>query len=233
MVLGYLFVIYVCLFSFSCKDPAEPLTLEQIADRCHCPEDVIFTFDLPCFLFLPLFVCHFLIRALCLNQIEMIYKIIQHMAANDRAIIAEGSCGSPRSVKVYLGECNVDDLWLPSRSSGLDLCKIWVVSWNKRNSTNGWAMHVSYVPLVSYLIVLWWAELPWLCTLGYSFCFLFKVPPNYKTREGHPAYVTSFERVSLPSIYSVKAPFRFNCLHSVESISMEVVKGAVKAVKPL
>ncbi|KAF8677790.1 hypothetical protein HU200_046465 [Digitaria exilis] len=41
--------------------------------------------------------------------IEMIYKIIQHMAANDRAIIAEGSCGSPRSVKVYLGECNVDE----------------------------------------------------------------------------------------------------------------------------
>ena len=172
-VLGYLFVLYVCLFSFSCKDPAEPLTLEQIADRCHCPEDVIFTFDLPCFLFLPLFVCHFLIRALCLNQIEMIYKIIQHMAANDRAIIAEGSCGSPRSVKVYLGECNVDDLWLPSRSSGLGLCKIWVVSWNKRNSTNGWAMHVPYVPLVSYLIVLWWAELPWPCTLGYRFFFFF------------------------------------------------------------
>ncbi|KAF7065934.1 hypothetical protein CFC21_072000 [Triticum aestivum] len=65
----------------SCKDPAEPLTLEQIADRCHCPEDI-----------------------------EMIYKIIQHMAANDRALIAEGSCGSPRSVKVYLGECNVDDV---------------------------------------------------------------------------------------------------------------------------
>jgi glucose-6-phosphate isomerase len=65
----------------SCKDPPEPLTLEQIADRCHCPEDI-----------------------------EMIYKIIQHMAANDRALIAEGSCGSPRSVKVYLGECNVDDL---------------------------------------------------------------------------------------------------------------------------
>ncbi|KAF8695173.1 hypothetical protein HU200_037786 [Digitaria exilis] len=64
----------------TCKDPAEPLTLDEIADRCHCPEDI-----------------------------EMIYKIIQHMAANDRAIIAEGSCGSPRSVKVYLGECNVDE----------------------------------------------------------------------------------------------------------------------------
>ncbi|XP_006660715.1 glucose-6-phosphate isomerase 1, chloroplastic-like [Oryza brachyantha] len=64
----------------SCKDPAEPLTLDQIAERCHCPEDI-----------------------------EMIYKIIQHMAANDRALIAEGSCGSPRSIKVYLGECNVDE----------------------------------------------------------------------------------------------------------------------------
>ncbi|XP_062193407.1 glucose-6-phosphate isomerase 1, chloroplastic isoform X1 [Phragmites australis] len=64
----------------TCKDPAEPLTLDEIADRCHCRE-----------------------------EIEMIYKIIQHMAANDRALIAEGSCGSPRSIKVYLGECNVDD----------------------------------------------------------------------------------------------------------------------------
>lgn len=41
----------------------------------------------------------------------MIYKIIAHMAANDRALIAEGSCGSPRSVKVFLGECNVDDMY--------------------------------------------------------------------------------------------------------------------------
>ncbi|ONK74179.1 uncharacterized protein A4U43_C03F3620 [Asparagus officinalis] len=51
-------------------------------DRCHCPE-----------------------------EIEMIYKIIAHMAANDRAVIAEGHCGSPRSIKVFLGECNVDDLY--------------------------------------------------------------------------------------------------------------------------
>ncbi|KAG0455370.1 hypothetical protein HPP92_024662 [Vanilla planifolia] len=63
----------------SCKKPVESLTLEEIAYRCHEPE-----------------------------QIEMIYKIISHMAANDRAIIAEGSCGSPRSIKVYLGECQVD-----------------------------------------------------------------------------------------------------------------------------
>ncbi|XP_078432702.1 phosphoglucose isomerase 1 [Wolffia australiana] len=66
----------------SCKDPVEPLTIEEIADRCHAPE-----------------------------EIEMIYKIIAHMAANDRAIIAEGHCGSPRSIKVFLGECNVDDLY--------------------------------------------------------------------------------------------------------------------------
>ncbi|KAL5982363.1 glucose-6-phosphate isomerase [Asimina triloba] len=66
----------------SCKEPVEPLTLDEIADRCHATE-----------------------------QIEMIYKIIGHMAANDRAIIAEGSCGSPRSIKVFLGECNVDELY--------------------------------------------------------------------------------------------------------------------------
>ncbi|XP_022773096.1 glucose-6-phosphate isomerase 1, chloroplastic-like isoform X2 [Durio zibethinus] len=66
----------------SCKDPVEPLTLEQVADRCHAPEDI-----------------------------EMIYKIIEHMAANDRALIAEGSCGSPHSLKVFLGECNLDELY--------------------------------------------------------------------------------------------------------------------------
>ncbi|KAI3972580.1 hypothetical protein MKX01_019238 [Papaver californicum] len=66
----------------SCKDLVEPLTLDEIADRCHAPE-----------------------------QIEMIYKIIAHMAANDRALIADGSCASPRSVKVFLGECNVDDIF--------------------------------------------------------------------------------------------------------------------------
>lgn len=44
-------------------------------------------------------------------QIEMIYKIIAHMAANDRVILAEGDCGSPRSIKAFLGECNVDELY--------------------------------------------------------------------------------------------------------------------------
>jgi glucose-6-phosphate isomerase len=46
-----------------------------------------------------------------ISQIEMIYKIVAHMAANDRALLAEGSCGSPRSIKVFLGECNVDELF--------------------------------------------------------------------------------------------------------------------------
>ncbi|KVH99681.1 Phosphoglucose isomerase (PGI) [Cynara cardunculus var. scolymus] len=66
----------------SCKDPIEPLSLDEVADRCHASEDI-----------------------------EMIYKIIAHMAANDRAVIAEGNCGSPRSIKVFLGECNVEDLY--------------------------------------------------------------------------------------------------------------------------
>ncbi|KAL9265875.1 Glucose-6-phosphate isomerase 1, chloroplastic-like protein [Drosera capensis] len=72
--------VLAVLTEASCKEPVEPLTIEEVADRCHSPEDI-----------------------------EMIYKIISHMAANDRAIIAEGSCGSPRSIKVFLGECNVDD----------------------------------------------------------------------------------------------------------------------------
>ena len=52
-----------------------------------------------------------LLTYLTYMQIEMIYKIIAHMAANDRALIAEGSCGSPRSIKVFIGECNVDELY--------------------------------------------------------------------------------------------------------------------------
>ncbi|THG12372.1 hypothetical protein TEA_001034 [Camellia sinensis var. sinensis] len=65
----------------SCKEPVEPLTLDEVAERCHAPEDI-----------------------------EMIYKIVAHMAANDRALIAEGSCGSPRSIKVFLLECVVDEI---------------------------------------------------------------------------------------------------------------------------
>uniref|UniRef100_A0A804QDJ5 Glucose-6-phosphate isomerase n=1 Tax=Zea mays TaxID=4577 RepID=A0A804QDJ5_MAIZE len=33
----------------TCKDPCEPLTIDEIADRCHCPEDVSFTFVLHLF----------------------------------------------------------------------------------------------------------------------------------------------------------------------------------------
>ncbi|CAO2834465.1 unnamed protein product [Amaranthus hypochondriacus] len=64
----------------SCKEPIEPLTIEEIADRCHC-----------------------------LDDIEMVYKLVAHMAANDRVLLAEGNCGSPRSIKAFLGECNVDE----------------------------------------------------------------------------------------------------------------------------
>lgn len=44
-------------------------------------------------------------------QVEMVYKIISHMAANDRAVFAEGNCGTPRSATVYTGECDVEDLY--------------------------------------------------------------------------------------------------------------------------
>lgn len=33
-------MIIFYLFVFSCKDPIEPLTLEEVAERCHAPEDV-------------------------------------------------------------------------------------------------------------------------------------------------------------------------------------------------
>ncbi|KAL2610830.1 hypothetical protein R1flu_022522 [Riccia fluitans] len=59
----------------SCQEPVEPLTLEEIASRVQAP-----------------------------HQVEMIYKIVAHMVANDRALFAEGNCGSPRSVKVFTGE---------------------------------------------------------------------------------------------------------------------------------
>lgn len=81
-VLGLQKRVLAVLNEATCKEPVEPLTVEQIAERCHCPEDI-----------------------------EMIYKIIAHMAANDRAILAEGSCGSPRSMKVFLGECNIDEMY--------------------------------------------------------------------------------------------------------------------------
>ena len=32
---------YKFLCFFSCKEPVEPLTLEEVAERCHAPEDVI------------------------------------------------------------------------------------------------------------------------------------------------------------------------------------------------
>nr|CAD1826971.1 unnamed protein product [Ananas comosus var. bracteatus] len=57
-------------------EPAEALTLTEIADRCHATEDI-----------------------------EMIYKIIAHMAANERALIVDGNCGSPQGITVYDTQC--------------------------------------------------------------------------------------------------------------------------------
>lgn len=97
----------IMVTSCSCKEPVEPLTLEEIADRCHALEDVrTISFHQPAIYSFIYIADHPLIF-----QIEMIYKIIAHMAANDRALIAEGNCGSPRSIKVFLGECNVDELY--------------------------------------------------------------------------------------------------------------------------
>ena len=31
---------YLSVSVFSCKEPVEPLTLEEVAERCHAPEDV-------------------------------------------------------------------------------------------------------------------------------------------------------------------------------------------------
>ena len=48
---------------------------------------------------------------LSVSQVEMVYKIVSHMAANDRAVFAEGNCGTPKSATVYTGECEVEDLY--------------------------------------------------------------------------------------------------------------------------
>jgi len=91
------------------------LTLEEVADRCHAPEDVhtLSLFISSSIMCTTLFIKNHQssITFFTCMQIEMIYKIIAHMAANDRALIVEGSCGSPRSIKVFLGECNIDGLY--------------------------------------------------------------------------------------------------------------------------
>ncbi|XP_058730289.1 glucose-6-phosphate isomerase 1, chloroplastic-like isoform X3 [Vicia villosa] len=57
-----LYSLRILVFIDSCKEPIEPLSIEEVAERCHAPEDL-----------------------------EVIYKIIAHMAANERALIAEGN----------------------------------------------------------------------------------------------------------------------------------------------
>lgn len=41
-LVGSIFVTdnYRCVPFFSCKEPVEPLSLDEVADRCHAPEDV-------------------------------------------------------------------------------------------------------------------------------------------------------------------------------------------------
>eukprot|EP00271_Cylindrocystis_brebissonii_P015430 TRINITY_DN38327_c0_g1_i1.p1 TRINITY_DN38327_c0_g1~~TRINITY_DN38327_c0_g1_i1.p1 ORF type:complete len:658 (-),score=95.89 TRINITY_DN38327_c0_g1_i1:978-2951(-) len=67
----------------SCKDPVEPLTVEELARRCDSFE-----------------------------QVEVVYKIVRHMAANERAVIAdEVGDGNPRNLSMVVGECSVEDLY--------------------------------------------------------------------------------------------------------------------------
>ncbi|GAU34401.1 hypothetical protein TSUD_217410 [Trifolium subterraneum] len=80
---------YILLvFIFSCKEPVEPLTIEEVAERCHAPEDI-----------------------------EVIYKIIAHMAANDRALIAEGSAAD----RVF-AMCKLEDRDTAGRIAALLWC---------------------------------------------------------------------------------------------------------------
>lgn len=116
----------------------EALTVEEVAKRCQVPQQVHFelqVFALRQYYAPPvatqLYAVHILaiptsrlfdyntsascaslgLNFLNIFQVEMVYKIISHMAANDRAVFAEGDCGTPRSATVYSGECGVDDLY--------------------------------------------------------------------------------------------------------------------------
>ena len=44
-------------------------------------------------------------------KVEVIYNIIRHMAANDRAIITYEGGHSPKHVVVTSEECSVEDLY--------------------------------------------------------------------------------------------------------------------------
>lgn len=66
----------------SCEEPVEALTVEEIARRCQLPE-----------------------------KVETVYKLVLHMAANDRIVLAAGVGGHPASLEVVSEECPVADLY--------------------------------------------------------------------------------------------------------------------------
>eukprot|EP00897_Mesotaenium_endlicherianum_P004417 jgi/Mesen1/4002/ME000211S03185 len=49
--------------------------------------------------------------ASCKEPVEALTLIILHMAANGRIEIAEGDCGTPRSITVFSEECAVEDIY--------------------------------------------------------------------------------------------------------------------------
>lgn len=42
-------------------------------------------------------------------EVEVVYKIVCHLAANDRVILLPGKDGNPRSAMVVSEECPVDE----------------------------------------------------------------------------------------------------------------------------
>eukprot|EP00850_Spirogloea_muscicola_P008211 SM000043S15839 [mRNA] locus=s43:423544:428759:- [translate_table: standard] len=79
-VLGLQKRVLAVLNEASCQFPVEELTPVEIARRCGAEK-----------------------------QVEMVYKIVLHMVHNDRVAIVEGNGGDPLTMKVYLGECVVDE----------------------------------------------------------------------------------------------------------------------------
>lgn len=66
----------------SCAEPVEALTVEEIANRCHLPD-----------------------------KVEMVYKLVLHMAANDRIVLAAGAGKHPTKLEVVSEECPVADFY--------------------------------------------------------------------------------------------------------------------------
>ena len=64
----------------SCRDPVESLSVEEVARRCDA-----------------------------VSEVEVVYKIVRHLAANERVILIPGKDGNPRNAVVVSEECPVDD----------------------------------------------------------------------------------------------------------------------------